>query len=87
MTPDTVLAIITDLSSANGAPKTIDPNMVARALAGPDSKDWGRMARLLRPVFATLAQEGSIELIRKGKVTNPAELRGVYRLRLTSAAN
>lgn len=87
MTPDQVLAIITDLSTAKGAPKTIDPNVVARELAGPDSKDWGRMARQLRSVFVRLAHEGSIELIRKGKVTDPAELRGVYRLRLTSAAD
>ena len=45
------------------------------------------MAKQLRPFFARLAQDGSIELIRKGKVTDPAELRGVYRLRLKSAAN
>jgi len=87
MTPESVLKVITELSSAKGAPKTIDPNMVARELAGPDSKNWGRMARLLRPVFVRLAQDGSIELIRKGKVADPAGLRGVYRLRLTHAVN
>ena len=51
MTPETVLAIITDLSSAKGAPKTIDPNMVARALAGPARQGLGAHGETVASVF------------------------------------
>lgn len=86
MTPDRVLTIVTQLATEPGAPKTIDPNAVARELAGSDSKVWGRMSKQLRPMLIKLAESGAIELIRKGQVIEPGLLRGVYRLRLPEPA-
>jgi uncharacterized protein DUF3253 len=85
VTTATVRAVLRAFEAARpGA--SIDPGAVAREIAGPDPDRWGRAMKPLRPVLVALAQAGEIELTRKGKPISPAELRGVYRLRVVDLA-
>lgn len=72
---DAILA----LTAARGAEKSICPSEVARALS---PEDWRPLMARIRREAAALAQEGRIDILRKGKPVDPAtEIRGVIRLR------
>lgn len=60
--------------------QSLDPAAVARDLAGPHQDQWGPIMQPLRRTAARLAEEGRLVLLRKGRVADPAELRGLYRL-------
>lgn len=76
-------AIIAEILRQTGASPagSISPNDVAAALAAPLATDWRRLLGRVRRVAVTLAQQGSIEILRKGRPIAPEELRGVIRLR------
>jgi hypothetical protein len=66
------------MTAARGTAKSICPSEVARGLANA----WqGLMTRVRRQAEA-LAQEGRIEILRKGKPVEPRDVKGVIRLRL-----
>jgi hypothetical protein len=69
-------AEILRLTAARGA-GSICPSEVARAL----SPEWRPLLGAVRREAARLAAEGRIEILRKGKPVEPAEMRGVIRLR------
>ncbi|MEM8749605.1 MAG: DUF3253 domain-containing protein [Pseudomonadota bacterium] len=80
-TPDILRTTILQLVEARGHGKSICPSEVARHLAGQDEKRWRLLMKPIRAEAVKLATEGAIEITRKGKPIDPAELRGVYRLR------
>ena len=43
--------------------------------------DWRRLLPRLRQVAANLARRGELVFLRKGKVTDPATLKGVFRIK------
>lgn len=62
--------------------KTICPSEAARAIAGPDEKVWRTLMPEIRKTAVRLATEGRLVITRKGKPVDPADFKGVYRLRL-----
>jgi len=84
MTTDPTEQEILRQTASLEAGRSISPNDVARALA-PDEESWRRLLSRVRAAAIRLAQEGRIEILRKGKPTDPAaEIRGVIRLRRPS---
>lgn len=77
-----IAAEILRQATARGADKSICPSEVARALA-PEEEAWRRLMGPVRDAALTLAREGRIEVLRKGKPVDPGqEVRGVIRLRI-----
>lgn len=66
-----------DLVSMRGGGKTICPSEVARAVGG---EDWRRLMKQVRARAVALAQAGEVMITRKGKVVDPADFKGVYRI-------
>ncbi len=60
--------------------QALDPTEIARALAGSDEKQWRLMMTPIRREAVRLAEEGRVELRRKGRAVDPSDLRGVYRI-------
>ena len=75
-------ATILRLAEARGPAKSICPSEAARELA----PDWQRWMTAVRQAAIRLALAGRIEILRKGKPTPPADVRGVIRLRITGGA-
>ncbi|MGG5808114.1 DUF3253 domain-containing protein [Falsiroseomonas sp. CW058] len=78
---DAIGAEILRQTAARGAGRSICPSEVARALE-PAEEAWRRLMGPVRAAAIRLAQEGRVEVLRKGKPVDPAqEVRGVIRLR------
>jgi Protein of unknown function (DUF3253) len=60
--------------------KSICPSDVARALAGSHPDVWSRAMPHVRRVAVEMAKEGNLVVLRKGKIVDPEDFRGVYRL-------
>jgi Protein of unknown function (DUF3253) len=71
---------ILDLVAARGAETTLCPSEAARAIAGDDPDAWGRLMQPVRRAAVQLAKEGRLIITRKGKIVDPDDFRGVYRL-------
>ncbi|PWW03651.1 uncharacterized protein DUF3253 [Hoeflea marina] len=80
---DIRMTIVEHLAKA-GAGKTISPSDVARAMAGKDEKAWSQVMKPLRRVCIAMAKDGELEIRRKGKVADPDDFRGIYRLAAAS---
>lgn len=78
--PEAVERAILHLAATCGPDRTIAPADVAQAVApGPH---WQRVLPQVRRTAVALAAAGRLLIYRKGKVIDPTELRGVYRLGL-----
>lgn len=73
-----------DLVRTRGAGKTACPSEVARALGGPHPDGWGPLMAPVRRVAVRLADEGRLEITRKGRAVDPHDFRGIYRLRVVA---
>ena len=71
-------AAILVLTAQRGPAKSICPSEVARALR----PDWQPLLGAVRRTACRLAVAGRIDILRKGKVVAPAEVKGVIRLRM-----
>jgi hypothetical protein len=80
MTPtdQDIEAVIVALVEERGAGKSVCPSEAARALAPA----WQPLMGPVRRVAVQMAKAGRIHILRKGKPIDPAETRGVIRLRL-----
>lgn len=84
MTPNAALptaeieTAILALTAQRGPAKSICPSEVARALR----PDWQTLLTEVRRVACRLAASGRIDILRKGKVVEPVEVKGVIRLRM-----
>lgn len=72
-------AMILRLCAERGPGKSICPSEVARAIAGPDEKQWRLLMHPVREVAFGLAREGRIQVLRKGRPIAPEQARGVIR--------
>jgi len=75
---ETLLALV----EARGPGKTLCPSEVARAVGGPHPDGWGPLMQPVRRVAVSLAKEGRIAILRKGRPVDPDDFKGVYRLAL-----
>lgn len=79
---DVIAATLLRLATERGPDRTLDPTEAARALGGPHPHGWGPLMQPIRRVAVDLAKEGRLLILRKGKPVDPANFKGVYRLRL-----
>lgn len=77
---DKIDAKILELVCERGPEKSICPSEVARALVGSNEKEWRLLMKPIRTRAIALAEAEKIEIRRKGKLADPANFRGVYRL-------
>jgi Protein of unknown function (DUF3253) len=80
--PQALEDAILSLVAARGPEKTICPSEAARALGGNHPDGWGPLMQPLRRAAVRLAHEGRIIITRKGRIVDPDDFRGVYRLGL-----
>jgi len=79
----TVEAEILRLAVARGPTGSTDPTEVARALAPGAAERWQSSLGAVRQAAIRLARAGRIDILRKGRVVDPAQpIRGVIRLRI-----
>lgn len=78
--PEAVTQAILQLAATCGPERTVAPADVAQAVA--PGEHWQRALPQVRRSAVALAEAGRLLIYRKGKVIDPAELRGVYRLGL-----
>jgi len=81
--PPTLDAVIFDLCGRAPAGRTICPTDAARAFAdarGEDELGWRSHLAEVRRAAVRLANGGRLVITRKGKVVDPNDFRGVYRL-------
>jgi len=74
----TILALLAD----RGAQKTICPSEAARALGGAHPDGWGPLMQPVRRAAVKLAKDGRLIITRKGRIVDPDDFRGIYRLGL-----
>jgi hypothetical protein len=74
-----IAAEILRLAGELGPARSLSPSDAARAL---DPEGWRSLLGAVRRVAVHLAQEGRIEILRKGRPVGPEAVRGVIRLRL-----
>jgi hypothetical protein len=74
-----IVETILQLAAASGPAGSISPNDVARTLS---PTDWQVLMTRIRREAVRLAQQGRLTILRKGKPADPAEFKGVYRLRV-----
>ncbi len=77
--PKTIDDAILTLVAKAGPDKSICPSQAARALS-PDN--WRPLLKRTRQTAIGLARQGKIVILRKGKVVDPNDFKGVYRLAL-----
>ncbi len=83
-----VEAVIASLCARAPHGHTISPTDAAKAFAearGEDELGWRSHLGEVRRAAVRLALEGRLVIYRKGKVVDPADFRGVYRLGAPSA--
>jgi len=71
---------ILSMLSERGPGKTICPSEVARAIAGSDEKQWRLLMKPIRAEAVRLAHEGQLTVRRKGKIVDPDDFKGIYRI-------
>jgi hypothetical protein len=72
-------AILT-LARARGPDKSIDPSEPAKHVATARGIDWHALMQPVRRAAVSLARQGRLVILRKGKPVDPGDFKGVYRL-------
>ena len=81
--PPVLATIIVDLCASVPPGATISPIEAAKAFAdarGEDELGWRSHLSEVRRAAVHLALEGRLAIYRKGKLADPNDFRGVYRL-------
>jgi Protein of unknown function (DUF3253) len=78
-------AEILRLTEASGPDKSICPTEVAHAVMPGEGDAWRQKLSAVRRAAVRLAQEGRIDILRKGKPVDPLGVKGVIRLRVRPA--
>lgn len=79
---DDLRARIMEMTLERGGSKTVCPSEVARAIAGSNEKDWRLLMAPIRSAAVALANEGRVLIRRKGRIVDPDDFRGIYRIGL-----
>ncbi|MEE9314063.1 MAG: DUF3253 domain-containing protein [Rhizobiaceae bacterium] len=80
--PQSIHETILKLLQQRDDNKSLAPDEVARALAGTNEKEWRLFMKPIRHEAVTMANEGEINILRKGKIVSPIDFKGIYRLAL-----
>ena len=79
---DQIEAVILRLVTLRGDGKTICPSEAARELGGPHPAGWGPLMQPVRKAAIRLKARGELSILRKGRVVEGDDFKGVYRLSL-----
>jgi hypothetical protein len=71
---------ILQLVASCGIDKTICPSQAARMAGGDHPDHWGPLMHPVRRVAITLMREGKVAIYRKGRLVDPDDFKGVYRI-------
>ena len=71
------------LVDERGPAKSVCPSEPARIVGGPSGDAWGALMPKMRRIAVRLAKEGRIVITRKGKIVDPDDFKGVYRIAAT----
>ena len=77
-----ITAVLLRLLAEAGPDKSISPADAARAIGGPHPDGWGPLMQPIRRAAVSLAEDGRLVILRKGKPVDPQDFKGVYRLTL-----
>jgi len=75
------------LLRARGPGRTLDPQAVARALAGGDPDRWGPLMQPVRRAAVRLMKQGRAVITRRGRPVDPDQFKGTYRIVLPDEAS
>ena len=75
-------ATILRLVNARGEGKTICPSEAARELGGAHPDGWGPLMQPVRKAAIRLKGRGELSILRKGRVVESDDFKGIYRLSL-----
>ena len=78
--PMGIAAVITSMIAARGAEKTVCPSEVARSIAGSDETEWRKLMKPIRAEAVRMAKAGMVTIRRKGRIVDPDDFKGIYRL-------
>ncbi|MBC8131227.1 MAG: DUF3253 domain-containing protein [Rhizobiaceae bacterium] len=78
--PADLRTVIAAMVATRGEEKTICPSEVARAIAGSDERRWRLLMKPIRDAAVAMAREGLLTIRRKGRIADPEDFKGVYRL-------
>ncbi|MET0606490.1 MAG: DUF3253 domain-containing protein [Beijerinckiaceae bacterium] len=73
-------AAMLDLVARRDGNATICPSDAARAVAGDHPDHWGPLMQPTRRIAVRLMKEGRIVIVRKGRIVDPDDFKGVYRI-------
>ena len=76
----TIEEVLLRLIAERRAGTALDPTEIARELGGPHPDGWGPLMQPIRRAAVTLAEQGRLVILRKGKPVDPRDFKGVYRL-------
>jgi hypothetical protein len=82
-TPDPVAALesaMLSLVATRGPGSTACPSEAARAVAGDHPDQWGPLMQPARRVAVALMKQGRLIITRKGRIVDPDDFKGVYRI-------
>ena len=85
VSPEALEAADLSLLEERGPGKSLDPQEVARALGGAHPDGWGPLMQPVRRAAVRLMKEGRAVIVRKGRVVDPDDFKGTYRIRLPIA--
>lgn len=71
---------ILEAIAERGPDKTVCPSEIARSIAGQDEKKWRLLMKPIRACAVELAGDGLLTVRRKGKIVDPNDFKGIYRL-------
>ena len=74
---------ILEMCGEAGSEKSVKPEAVAQSLA---EFDWQPLIKRVRRAAVQLANAGYIYIMRKGKVADPDDFKGLYKVRLVEGA-
>jgi hypothetical protein len=77
-----IKAVLLRLLAEAGPGKSISPADAAREIGGAHPDGWGPLMQPIRRAAVSLAEDGRLVILRKGKPVDPHDFKGVYRLAL-----
>lgn len=79
---EAVFETILQLCAASWPDETVRPEEIAMTL---HEAEWQALTKRIRLAVKQLAEAGHIQILRKGKSADPADFKGVYRVRLADS--
>lgn len=68
------------LVAERGPDRTACPSEAARVVAGDHPDQWGPLMQPARRVAVSLMKQGRLVITRKGRIVDPDDFKGVYRI-------